>query len=168
MVNREDCDIGSYFRWVGRQLLTARLYHPAWTAVLAHGILTAVLPLAIMGALVAAAVTENWQAGSLVAGGALLYALGLLFLLWPLERSARRLVASRGEKTKWMSPLFWIYFICAGPLLQLLYPTAVASTVLMRRVDWRGVEYRIDDAWNIRLLEYRPYASSQGETRSSL
>ena len=36
MVNREATDIPDVFRWVRRQLLAARLYHPRWTGVVAH------------------------------------------------------------------------------------------------------------------------------------
>jgi cellulose synthase/poly-beta-1,6-N-acetylglucosamine synthase-like glycosyltransferase len=37
MVNRESCDLAGFVGWVQRQLLTARLYHPSWWAVVAHG-----------------------------------------------------------------------------------------------------------------------------------
>ena len=41
MINLEDCTLESFMPWVKRQLLTARLYHPKWFAVVGHGVTSA-------------------------------------------------------------------------------------------------------------------------------
>lgn len=168
MINREDCDAASYFRWVGRQLLTARLYHPLWKAVVLHGVFSTVLPLVVLGVCIAAVMAENWQVAAWVLAASLLYGASMLLLLWPLEAGVRRVVASRGESTDWMSWQFYVSCICALPLLQILYPLALASAVFMRRVEWRGVEYQIDGPWRIRLAEYRPYQTATDKATVSL
>ena len=43
MVNREDCGLDACRRWISRQLLTMRLYHPLWPLVLLHGFGTTLL-----------------------------------------------------------------------------------------------------------------------------
>jgi len=168
MINREDCDPGNYFRWVSRQLLTARLYHPLWKAVVMHGVFSTVLPLAVLAMSVAAAMTENWQITIWVIAASLLYVTSLSFLLWPLEAGVRQFVARRGEPTAWMSWRFYVSCLCAIPLLQILYPLALASALFMRRVEWRGAEYRIDGPWRIRLAEYRPYPTTSEKATVSL
>ena len=168
MINREDCDPSNYFRWVGRQLLTARLYHPLWKAVVLHGVFSTVLPLAVLAICVAAMMTENWQVTAWVVAASLLYGVSLLALLWPLEASVRRFVKGRGEPTDWMSWKFYFSSIWALPLLQVLYPMALASALWMRRVRWRGVEYRIESPWRIRLVQYHPYQTTSDKVTQSL
>lgn len=168
MINREDCDAGSYFRWVGRQLLTARLYHPMWKAVAMHGLFSTFLPLVVLVLCVAAAMTENWAAAGWMIAASLLYVSSLLVLLWRLEAGVRRVVTARGEPTAWMSWRFYFSCVFAIPLLQILYPLALASASLMLRVEWRGVEYRIDGPWQIRLLEYCPYQKTSDKVTVSL
>ncbi|MGL5938778.1 MAG: hypothetical protein ACRC2S_00080 [Waterburya sp.] len=45
MVNREECDLQSFGRWVSRQLLNVRLYHPGWQPITIYGAVTTVIPL---------------------------------------------------------------------------------------------------------------------------
>lgn len=168
MINREDCDPGSYFRWVGRQLLTARLYHPRWNAVVLHGLLSAILPVAVLAMCAVAVMTQNWRIAAGVIVASVLYGVLLLLLLWPLEACVRGVVARRGEPTAWMTSQFYFSCIWALPLLQILYPLALASTLSMRRVEWRGVEYRIDGPWRIRLVQYRPYQATTDKVTISL
>ena len=168
MINREDCNPGNYFHWVGRQLLTARLYHPLWKAVVLHGVFATALPLAVPAVCVAAVMTHNWQITAWLVAASLLYGISLLFLLWPLEVSVRRSVKARGEPTDWMSWKFYFSCIWALPLLQVLYPMALASAMSMRRVKWRGVEYRIEAPWRIRLVQYHPYQTTSDKVTQSL
>jgi len=58
--------------------------------------------------------------------------------------------------------------IVAAPLLQLLYPAALASTLLFRRVEWRRVHHQIDGPWHVRLVEYRPYRGDGNDGHTSL
>ena len=64
MVNREDCGVGACRRWISRQLLTMRLYHPLWPLVLLHGFGTTLL------LAVAVAATLRRRAAARLAGGA--------------------------------------------------------------------------------------------------
>ena len=168
MINREDCDAGNYFRWVGRQLLTARLYHPQWPAVAFHGFCATILPLGVLALAVTATLAGNGVLAVAVVAAFGVYLGALLLLLWPLESGVRRIVASRGERTAWMSPRFFVCCLGAIPLLQVLYPIALLSASLMRNVQWRGVEYHIDGSWKIRMLEYRPYQPTSAQATNSL
>jgi len=104
--------------WITRQLLTARLHHPAWPLVALHGLGSAVL-------LAGAALQGAW-------GAVLFYELGCIGLLLGIEavalqRPPRQL---RG----------WIRALLPG---QLIDGWATLAAALARRVEWRGVQYRI-------------------------
>ncbi|WP_231615995.1 glycosyltransferase [Novipirellula artificiosorum] len=49
MVNRESCTLGDLMKWIPRQLLTAKLYHPSWPATVGYGILSFIVPLLAAG-----------------------------------------------------------------------------------------------------------------------
>jgi cellulose synthase/poly-beta-1,6-N-acetylglucosamine synthase-like glycosyltransferase len=168
MVNREDCNASSYFRWVRRQLLTARLYHPAWTMVFLHGMLSTILPLALVVSLVSAVLVDNGFAAAMIVTSSVAYGYCMSILLLPLEQSVRQIVSSRAEKVTWMSTRFWLNCVFALPLLQVLYPLALAATVVLKQVDWRGVQYRIENPWDVRLLAYQPYVPLDEEVLTSL
>ena len=167
MVNRESCDIAGFFGWVRRQLLTARLYHPQWSAVVAHGVSTFLGPLFAVGVAMYAAVVGNWEAAAWAGGALVGYELALLPLLLPMEVAVRQIVQARGEPAEWLSPLGAVKSLVAIPLTQVVYTTALISVLCLRTTNWRGVSYRINSPWQIRLIEYRPYASDLERTDSN-
>lgn len=169
MVNRESCDVRSFTRWVTRQLLTARLYHPGWIAVVGHALLTTVVP-------ILAAIWAAWQFGHGAIGetGACLLCLGIYqLLLFPLiawmERCMRVLARRRGESLGEWNPGLLLKLWAAVLLTQAVYSRAILQALLLRRIEWRGVEYRIGGPWKIEMIAYQPYVSSQPtESRESL
>ena len=167
MVNRETCDMGGFFRWVKRQLLTSRLYHPRWPAVVAHGIGTTFGLFATVLFLAFAAARHEYQAALMVLAGLILYQASMFILLIPIELSVRRIARARGDSTGWLGVGSAIKLLLAVPVTQFVYGWALAGTMHMKIVDWRGVSYRIDGPWDIRLIEYRPFDVGSGETVSS-
>ncbi len=168
MVNREECELPGFFRWVSRQLLTARLYHPAWLGVAAHGVLTNA---ALLFALVVA-VWAWWlqaDAAAAMAGLSLLfYQLAVVLMLPPMEYAVRRIVAARGQPTRWLGIVGVVKFLAASLLTHFVYAAALVSASRLRCVEWRGVHYQIDGPWKIRLLKYQPYQTQATESKTSL
>jgi hypothetical protein len=78
--------------------------------------------------------------------------------------------AARGERTAWLPPSAVLRVAAALLLTQVLYTGALVSALFARVVEWRGVRYRIDGPWRIRLIEYWPYLpdSDAGETLESV
>ena len=163
MVNRESCDIGNYFRWVRRQLLTARLYHPGWIAVAVHGVVTSLAPALALGLAIYTLLVQEWFAAVWLVSSLAIYELGLLLLLPPVETAMRRIVRGRGESPERIPLLAWPQYALALPLTQLVYMLVLLSSLTIRRVDWRGVSYRIDGPFRIKLEKYRPYAAPVAE-----
>lgn len=169
MINREGCDLRGFFRWVRRQLLTARLYHPGWKAVVLHGVSTTVWPLVALAVGAAALIVGNWQAALIALGGLVAYELCLPLVLMPMERAVRRIARQRGEATAWLGLGGALRLMPAIVLTQFVYAAALGNSLLLRTVDWRGVQYRIDGPFEIRLLEYRPYEAEAGaDSKTSL
>ncbi len=168
MVNREACSISNYFRWVRRQLLAARLYHPGWPGVVAHAIATS-LTLLVTAALAITALATGRPETLIWAGGGLaLYMAGMLLLLIPMEAGVRRIVRARGEPAAWLTAFDAAKLLAAVGATQIIYPIALVSTIFVRTAAWRGVSYRIRAPFDIRLIEYRPYEadSSSKQTES--
>ena len=157
MTNREDCTLGGFFHWVKRQLLTARLHHPAWPAVVGHGVVTTVVPLFAIGLFVAA-VWQRDAAGQFYASaGVIGYGIGILGLLIPMEVVARRIVRGRGQDASWTSMFDLAKIAVAVPLTTLVYAVALTSACRMKRTVWRGIEYEIQSGKRVRMLGYHPY-----------
>ena len=163
MINREDSDLGGFFRWVSRQLLTARLYHPAWLAVWGHGVVTTIAPGAALGCLLWAAWQGNPTALFWSSAGLIIYEVSLAVLLLPMERAVRKIARRRGHSSHWLTLGNTLKCIAIMPLTQLIYPAALAVACLMRRTRWRGIDYRIDGPWQIQRLNYEPYNARQEE-----
>ncbi len=75
MANLEDCQLPNCIRWMKRQLLMVRLYHPAtkWWAIIAYSTIISLVPALSIGLLITSAVTARWQVFGAIAkeGGAL-------------------------------------------------------------------------------------------------
>lgn len=143
MINREDCDVVGYFRWVRRQLLTARLYHPGWLLVVSHGFWTSLLPAIAFGGGIMAVVQQDWPAAAWFWGGFVGYEVCVTLLLPPMEFAVRGIARERREPSQWFPWSAFPLTAFAILFLQVLYFGAMLSTIFVRLVDWRGVRYRI-------------------------
>ncbi len=157
MVNREACNIPNFFGWVRRQLLTARLYHPAWALVAGHGLGLCVAHLAALTLLLVAVFRGQWTAAAWIAGAQALYWGVMAVLMVALETGVRPIPAARGEPTRWLSPLGCVWLGAALLLTQAVYAAAMLSAMTVRNVAWRGVHYEIGGPFRIRLVDDRPY-----------
>ncbi len=167
MINREECDLRGYFYWVRRQLLTARLYHPAWLAVAGHGFVTTVVPLAALAVLVAALATGNSQPAAWTGGALLFYEISIAALLIPMELAMQKIADSRGEPSNWLTFTGKLKCLAAMPLTQAVYPLALASSIFLRRTVWRGITYHIHGPQEIRMEKYQPYQSQQEDKQTT-
>jgi cellulose synthase/poly-beta-1,6-N-acetylglucosamine synthase-like glycosyltransferase len=160
MVNREDCDLVPCLRWISRQLLVARLYHPGWPLVAWHGILTTLLLGTALGGTVAAVVMGDTVGAAWLGGALLLYQAAMILLLSPLEWAVRRIVRARGESAAWLGGGA-LRVLLALPLTQVLYPVALALAMTAQRTTWRKVVYEIGPRREIKRLNDPPYAENE-------
>ena len=139
--------LGPLTRWIARQLLTARLHHRAWPLVALHGLGSLALLLACLVELVRLGLAGQLLAASGLGGALLLYELGCVGLLLRIGQVAGRSLDALGPgfepndrptgvAAAWRL-LRWL------PLTQLVYGIATLRAALARRVEWRGVVYRV-------------------------
>jgi cellulose synthase/poly-beta-1,6-N-acetylglucosamine synthase-like glycosyltransferase len=168
MSNREDCDLTRCFRFIKRQFLVTWLYNPKRTLVAVRVFTTTLaLVLAILVLLIAL-VSGNFGAAALVGGGFIGYILAMGLILAFLEQGVRRVGGARGEPTTRFSTLVIAKMLVAIPLTQLVCAVAMISAILARSVEWRGITYQIKGAWNVQLIDYRPFSSPAGDTNISV
>jgi len=168
MVNREDCTLAGFCRWMRRQLLTVRLYHPAWPLVVGHGLIVSAAQWIGIGSLVTAVgMADGHAAGWLVAGMGLYWGT-MTALLAAMEAGVRHILAVRGEPAATPGPFGIIRSSAAMLLTQAIYPLVLLWAMALREVTWRGVRYRIAGPQDIRLMEgYEPFVSGPDSARTT-
>jgi hypothetical protein len=123
-------------RWISRQLLTARLHHPAWPLVALHGLGTSLLllaaVLALLGLLLAGDPASALRMSLVLLG----YELGCGLILLVIQR----VVAGAIPLDQRLPLRLWLRWL---PLAQLVYGIATVRAQLARRVEWSGVVYRV-------------------------
>lgn len=168
MVNREDCTLKSFSSWVQRQLLTARLYHPAWPAVLFHGVSSTALNVCCWLCLFILLAQQQWISASLAVLLIATFNLVLTWLFIYLDRAVTAVVKDRGEPTNWRDELSFARLWFHVFMTQWVYAKDLFFCSFMRQVQWRGVTYSIDGPWKIRLHSYHPYQESPAESAQAL
>jgi GT2 family glycosyltransferase len=166
MVNRESCDFSGFLPWCRRQLVTARLYHPGWPAVVAHGLGTTVT---LAGAVLLAGIAGMRGNHALVAWlalGLVIYQLGAMLLLAPVEWSVRRIMAARHDQVRPWDAAIMVRQVLALFVTQIIYPVVLTAAAVARSVRWRQATYQINGPWKIRLVSEKPYMSDANETTS--
>ncbi len=163
MVNREKCDLGGYYYWVRRQLLNMRLYHPAWILVVGLGAVTTIAPMLALLLLVGSLVTGNTMATYWSVAGILSYQAAITLIVPVMEIAVHPIVKARNESTRWLTLVNCLKYVLAMPLTQIVYAVALTSTCRLRRVDWRGIAYRIDGPQHISMVKYGPFVPEKQE-----
>jgi len=170
MINRETSRLRPCFRWIQRQLLAARLYHPGFLAAAIYGLLCTAALVAATALAVAALATRQWDTATRLAGALAGFLALQVFVVGVLEMLVRRVAATRDEPTRWLTPWTLLRLLPAIPVTQVVYAAALVSSFLVRRVRWRGVVYQIGPCRRVRMQQYRPFsAQPSGEgTAASL
>lgn len=101
ILNREECDLPRLFDWTKRQMLSSRLYHPQWWAVIADALQTVLLPNLLLVLSIAALWMQQWDAAALAFTSYCSYIVALLLLAIALEIGVRPIIRDNTKiKTK--------------------------------------------------------------------
>ena len=166
MINRETCTLPSFHRWVKRQLLCAKLHHPAWNAVVVQAILITLPLVAAFVLLILSLCLGDYPASAWSFGALLLYWAGVFGTLPIMERGIRNKLRERNEPLKpWTFGTIWRTLV-AIPLTQCVYISALFWLHFMKRVEWRGVWYEIGKDKTVKMIEYIPYAEVKNAANS--
>lgn len=166
MVNREECSLSFILGWIKRQMFNTRMYQPSWPFIFLHmlgssGLLLFLLVAGIAGVVLSDANLMLWSWGSLFA-----YELMMLISLIWIEGGVRRAVATRGETPLRFGLGRWLKIIAALPLTQFCHAAATISSVLQQHLVWRGVVYKIDGPFDVRIVRDEPLQQTVGQRLS--
>lgn len=158
MINREDCRVGELLRWIKRQLVVARVYHPSWPSTVVHAILTAAVPGLCVLVMIGLLSVGDWRSAGGLAFGLIvfqttMYVL-LLFGLWLVDRK----LWNDRRQSPGLTPSIALKIPAGMLLIQVLYPVAVILALRAKSVDWRGMHYHIGSDNSIGHEGHRPYA----------
>jgi glycosyltransferase involved in cell wall biosynthesis len=156
MVNRSDCNLQAALRFINRQFVWTRLYHPLawWSGFFLYSLATLAVVVAFM-LTIASAVSGDWSQAALLSAGLTGYFAGQCLLLVILETFVRSLLRPRGEA----GCALRLKTFATIPLTFALTPLMFLRSFFSRRITWRGVEYEVRGAWNVRLVDYQPFTS---------
>jgi cellulose synthase/poly-beta-1,6-N-acetylglucosamine synthase-like glycosyltransferase len=144
--NNESATVPESFHWIARQLLTVRLHHKAWPLVMTHGLVTGLATMAAPIVAIAFLACGYFVAGRSLLIAWLVYQALNVLLLMLIERCNQEALGRR-ESTVYhpirKPPLRWR--ILSLVMVQVLHPLAVIRAMRMKSVEWRGIEYQIED-----------------------
>ncbi|MEA5580683.1 glycosyltransferase family 2 protein [Nodularia harveyana UHCC-0300] len=157
ILNREECDLLGFLESLKRVILYSRLYHPRWLAIVGDAISSILFPCVAIVLFLFALLDTQWNLAFIVLSTYCIYTVGLLLLTLILELGISPIIRSQGQSTTKLSMEIVGKILIAIPLTQWVYGLALLSSLWMSTVKWRGIVYRVQNPWNIRLVEYHPY-----------
>ncbi len=157
MVNRESCTLPNFFRWLQRQFVFVRLYHPSWSESLGYNTILLTTLLCTYGILIMASISHQWQAAAWAGAILVLNLLISLLLLVNIHRQVCCNLAQRGEIITPLSGLALLKLLPTLLLCQVFCGLALISSQPIRQITWRGISYQIHSPDQIQLLQYDAY-----------
>lgn len=157
IVNREETDLFNLIEYLKRLILCSRLYHPRWLALVSEAVSSILFPTTLIILVLESLLEAKWEAAALFLVCYGVYTIGLLLIMLVLELEIQRMVRSNDQAIAKLSAATIIKMLIGIPLTQWVYGLAMLSSLWTSTVAWRGVSYRVQGPWNIRLVEYRPY-----------
>jgi cellulose synthase/poly-beta-1,6-N-acetylglucosamine synthase-like glycosyltransferase len=160
VINEEETNLTTCLRFVTRQLIWTRLYHPQWWLVVCNAALFTVTMLGPMVAAGWCAIAGHWTEASIcLAAGVTYIGVSLALLLW-IEHGAAGILRRHGESGIRLTPRILMSLFLVIPLTQLLYAVALLRCLVVRQVHWAGVDYDIRGPWNIHVVAPRESAGA--------
>ncbi|HLO86968.1 MAG TPA: glycosyltransferase family 2 protein [Nostocaceae cyanobacterium] len=157
MLNREEIDLLSLLESLKRLILSARLYHPNWLAIIGDAISSILFPSLVILLILKSLIEAEWYLAGLLFTCYSIYTIGLLLLMLLMQLGIRPIFKHQGQTTSQISLSLMLKMLIIIPLTQWIYGIAILSSLSSSIITWRGLSYRIQGSENIRLIEYRPY-----------
>jgi cellulose synthase/poly-beta-1,6-N-acetylglucosamine synthase-like glycosyltransferase len=149
----EACDLGFCFQFLKRQMLWTRMYHPNFTVVMLHAVITSTLAIAVMIAACWSIFVGRWFVAWWLIAACIAYLGTMMLLLRMIDRAAMTVIQRRGDEPIHYPSLGWLRLLVAIPLTQIVYCSAIMAARTARTVRWRGITYKIQTAYDVKLVE---------------
>lgn len=164
MINQESISMRPCFRFIARQLMNVRFYHPHWRWIAGVGIVATVSKLTLIGLMLMFLIQGNWLYSGIIAVVLVLASSCIGAVLYRTDAQIRRMMSAREDDLK---PL---PFRTIGTLWITIYVYCAALFAAMSRIQtiqWRGVVYEITPPHQIQITHYEPYQEADASSTSN-
>jgi cellulose synthase/poly-beta-1,6-N-acetylglucosamine synthase-like glycosyltransferase len=154
LINSESCGLYSTFVFITRQMAWTRIYiRPVWAQSMFATFAVAGLLSACAGVTVITLIVGMWPAAlCCIAGFAI-----LLAAAWAasnrMDRAVRSQARLRGESVPPLSLAASIKLLPGIPIAFALHVISMTVAHFKRNFEWRGVRYRVNGPWDVRVVE---------------
>jgi len=163
LVSHEEARPAAAANWIVRQLITAKLYHPAWPLVAGHSLLVgSTTLLSVLGICLTGLAGQGSACLLLTSGFAVAQLSNLGLLAWieettvPAPERQREILETARQLPRQLVLV---------TITQLVHSWAAIRAMLARELTWRGIRYRLRNS-SIELLNYEPYEESYDPKQS--
>ncbi len=158
LCDRSSIDLASCFRFIRRQLLWTRLYHPQWASIQVATLGIYLLQiLTFMLAVILLIQGEWWMFLSILSAMVGMIGANLLQFKQLCTAIAKRNEAHQKTTHSVATIVDWLAVLACLPIAFLTFVLAVFAASVAKRVAWRGVVYEVHPPKSLRLVEYRPF-----------
>lgn len=170
MINQETCSLWFAHDFMKRQMMWTRLYHPHWYPVVVHAVVTTLILAASLATAGLAAFTGHRLAAFLVGGCFATYCVTMAAAFGLMDAAVRGVALRRGDIMPPLRASLLPKLILAVPLTQVVNMSAACLATLQQHVTWRGITYRMRNAFDVTVVDDRPFVQSTvaGDLHSSL
>ena len=163
LISHEEARPAAAANWIVRQLITARLYHPAWPLVAGHSLLVGSTTLLSVLGIVLTGLAGQGSACLLLASGFAIAQLSNLGLLAWIEETTIPAPERQRELMETARQLPRQLLLVT--VTQLVHSWAAFKAMLAQEITWRGIRYRLGKR-SVELLNYEPYDQSYDPKQS--
>ena len=169
VINTETTRLLDFLNWLPRQLMNARLYNKRWKYIMLQEFLGSMLLLVAFALL-----CLNSYLGSsfwcCILGFSLLhYWLGCWWAVCSTNQIVCRIGKSKTGEIKSIGMAGNLLIGALAPFALWAYSICVSRSQLINRVSWRGIQYRINSPFDVKMLNYQPfYRNSRTSQDASL
>lgn len=167
MINREHCSRKFVGTYLTRMLTWSRLYESTYSVTVGHAVGTIVLwSIAWLCMLQGLINAEPWRIW-LGLIPAVAFWLAATIGYWLVRSVMKREASARGESLARRGIGEFIKVLWLVPTTYLVYAWSSVAALRVKRVIWRGVEYRLESG-KVRMTHYEPFRAAPPGTRSSV
>ena len=163
LVSHEEAPLRAAANWIVRQLVTARLYHPAWPLVAGHSLLVGSTTLfSVLGVLLTGLAGEGSACLLLASSFAIAQLSNLGLLAWIEETTVP---ASERQREIFETARQLPKQLLLVTLTQLVHSWAAIQAIFTRRITWRGIRYQLERG-SVKLEQYQAYDAGHDPRQS--
>lgn len=163
LVSHEEARPGAAANWIVRQLITAKLYHPAWPLVAGHSLLVGSTTLLSILGIALTGLAGQGSACLLITSCFAIAQLSNLGLLAWIEETTVPAPERQREVLETARQLPRQLLLVTAT--QLVHSWAALKAMFAQEITWRGIRYRLKNS-SVALLDYEPYDQSHDPKQS--